>query len=139
MHKAIHILVLVSLVGLAGCAASQEFLKTDKDRFLGPDGAARISLDAVQRHQQATEDHAVALVLAGRYEEAMDLLEPMAGKINTETPRGRQLAAETYFWQAYCYQQRGELPRAHRVYEWLIAKWPETPAAENARLMLPPA
>ena len=138
MRKTMNILAVVSLVALAGCAASQEFFKTDKDRFLGPGMVVHNRTDAAWRHQQATVDHAVTLVLAGRYDEAMDVLGPVAGKINTATPRGRELAAEAYFWKAYCYQQRGELPRAHRVYKGIVAKWPETPAAENARLMLPP-
>jgi tetratricopeptide (TPR) repeat protein len=67
----------------------------------------------------------------GRYAEASKRLAALLPRF--EGAGEDALAAQTLFWLAYCYEKTGRKEDAAVFYDQLIKRYPQAPAAEQAR------
>jgi TolA-binding protein len=81
-------------------------------------------------------NEAVALIAnsqdARRYEEASKKLAELLPRFQAAAEPA--FAAETTFWLAYCYEKTGRKEDAAVFYDQLIKKYPQAPAAEQAKI-----
>ncbi len=76
-------------------------------------------------------DAAVALVMDLQYDEARPRLADLVDRF--DAVGDREHAAEALFWLSYCYEKTGNLDQAGVFYGEVVRRYPETPAAEQAR------
>jgi tetratricopeptide (TPR) repeat protein len=126
-------LVLVVTACLAGCAAMHGAARQ------GPPGAYRAPLPAVDGQGPLGAgaglfDEAVAEIARLEYAAAADKLTRALPAYERMGDRAR--AAETLFWLGYCHEKEQLTEEARRCYGRLVAEYPGSRAAEQARLRL---
>ena len=115
------LILLLSGAVVGGCASAQF---AGPARPVGPPRAAR-------RDLEETFERALGRVAELRYDEAATALEPLIRAFEAADRPAR--AAEAAFWTGYCHEKRGRRPEARRLYSRVIAAFPGTPAARQAR------
>lgn len=75
-------------------------------------------------------DAAIELVAQGKYAQAQQNLELLAG--GYETANEPRHASEAFFWLGFCKEKIGSKPEATKLYRLLMDKYPQTEAARMA-------
>ncbi len=116
-------MLLLCLTVLAGgCAARYADFE--------PRGARLYRARKVHKAHRRHLDAAIELVAELKYKEAAAKLTPMTATFAKAGDKPK--AAEANFWLGYCREKLGNTEEAHKLYDLVARKYPDTPAARQA-------
>ena len=127
--------LLCAAAAVAGCSApamqgGNWMMAADTPRGAPRAPTARITQSDVVDLSEAVETIARS-ENPGRYAEASKRLAALLPRF--EGAGEDALAAQTLFWLAYCYEKTGRKEDAAVFYDQLVKKYPQAPAAEQAK------
>ena len=137
-RASIRAILLFAAAAVAGCSAAPSMQGGNWFVPLAADAPKTARAPTVRITQSDVVDlnEAVETIARsenpGRYAEASKRLAPLLTRF--EGAGEDALAAQTLFWLAYCYEKTGRKEDAAVFYDQLIKKYPQAPAAEQAKI-----
>lgn len=131
--------LLCAAAAVAGCSASPSMqdARGGRNWFAGSESPAAARAPTIRITQSDVVDLSEAVETIarsenpGRYAEASKRLASLLPRF--EGAGEDALAAQTLFWLAYCYEKTGRKEDAAVFYDQLVKKYPQAPAAEQAK------